>query len=505
MFCKIISAAVSGIDVCLVSVEADVRNGFPSFSMVGLLSSEVKEARERVRTAINNSAIDIPPKRITINLSPADIRKEGSRFDLPIAISLLCCLGYLSYESVKDIMIVGELSLDGTINKINGVLPIAMLTKEVGFKKLIVPLENAKEGAVINGVEVIGVINLKHVIELLNNSELMESEFVDIENLLNVENNYLDYSDVYGQEGAKRATEIAVAGMHNLLYIGSPGSGKTMMASRMPSILPKLSFDEAIEISKIYSALGLLTSKPIINHHPFRAPHHTITPQALVGGGKNPKPGEITLAHKGVLFLDELPEYSRKAIETLRQPMEEHKITINRENASYEFPADFMFVAAMNPCACGFHPDKHKCNCTQYELNRYLCKVKGALLDRIDMCVHTPRIDIVQLQSNVKTESSKEIKQRIEYARLIQSKRYEDSTICFNSRLGVSDIDKYCKLGNNELKLLADCYNKLELSSRVYHKIIKVARTIADLDGDEHILRKHLLEALAYRNILLQY
>lgn len=503
MFCKINSGAIYGLNPHSVSVEADVCNGLPDFAMVGLLSSEVREAKDRVKTAIKNSGFLVPPKRITINLSPADIRKEGASYDLPIAIAILVSIGIIPSENTNESLFLGELSLDGSIKDVNGVLSITMMAKDLGYKRIFVPMGNSKEGGIIRGIDVIGASSLSEVISLLNNPELIMPEYVELNDALYIEEtgSKLDFSDICGQEVAKRATEIAVAGMHNILYIGAPGSGKSMIANRIPTILPSLTRDEMIEITKIYSALGLLKSHHLMQCHPFRAPHHTITPQALVGGGRHPGPGEITLAHKGVLFLDELPEYSRRAIETLRQPMEDHKVIINRENASYEFPADFMFSAAMNPCICGNYPDKNKCNCTQYNINRYFNKVKGPLLDRIDICVQTVKIEINRLQNNKVIESSKDVRERVERARKIQLERYKNSHICYNSRLGPQEIPQYCELGANELELLSKSFKRLDLSTRAYFNIIKVARTIADIDGNEKINKKHLLEAIAYRNI----
>lgn len=505
MFCKISSGAIFGLNAYPIQVEADISNGLPSFSMVGLLSSEVREARERVKTAIKNSGFTVPPKRIIINLSPADIRKEGSFYDLPIAVAILVSMGIVSPGNMEDNMFLGELSLDGEVKKVNGILSITMMAKEKGYKRIFVPRDNSREGAIVNDVEVVGIKSLSEVVKFLNNPELIEPEYVDLKSILYIEEKEsdLDFDEVIGQEAVKRATEIAAAGMHNILYIGTPGSGKTMIAKRIPTILPSLALEEIIEIIRIYSILGLLNSESRRIQRPFRAPHHTVTPQALAGGGRFPKPGEMTLAHKGVLFLDELPEYSRKTIETLRQPMEEQKITINREKYTYEFPADCMIVAAMNPCPCGYYPDRSRCNCTPYNIERYTNKIKGALLDRIDICVQTSKIEIGELQSTKRPESSADIRKRVEDARAVQKERYKNSNICYNSRLEPGDIEKYCRLSKKEQELLIRTCDKLKLSMRAYHNIIKVARTIADLDGSVQINKNHILEATAYRNSFL--
>ncbi|SHJ06549.1 YifB family Mg chelatase-like AAA ATPase [Parasporobacterium paucivorans] len=504
IFCKINSGAISGICAYPVSVEADIGNGLPNFSMVGLLSSEVKESRERVRSAIRNSGFVVPPKRITINLSPADIRKEGSYFDLPIAVGILVSLGIVPRENVQDTMFAGELSLDGTLKGVNGILSITLLAKELGIPRIIVPQGNAKEGAAVRGVDVIGAGSLKETVAMLNNPEMAYPEAFDcVTSLDPLKNEYgLEFADICGQETAKRAVEIAVAGMHNILMIGPPGSGKSMIANCMPTIFPEMTYEEIIEITRIYSTMGLMEKQNMIRNHPFRAPHHTITAQALVGGGRIPKPGEVTLAHKGMLFLDELPEYSRSALETLRQPLEDQKVNIARDKASHEFPADFMLAAAMNPCPCGYYPDKARCSCTQYNINKYSEKIRGPLLDRIDICIYMNPVKINLLQKDGRTASSAEMKSRIEKAREMQRMRYEDTGICFNSRLKASYIKEYCPVPENCQKLLSDSYERLGLSARAYHKIVKVARTIADLDGETEIRREHILEAIAYRNTI---
>ncbi len=486
----------------MVSIEADVSNGLPCFNMVGLLSSEVREAKERVRSAIKNSGFFIPSKRITLSLSPAYTKKEGSGFDLPIAISLLAAVGEIETKKIANCMFVGELSLNGNLKKTKGILLISKLAIKNKVKKIFIPKVNLNEVKLINGIEIIGVDSLNEVVLILKDKIKTPIKKNLEEDIFNDENILFDFKDIYGQDLVKRATQIAVAGMHNILYIGGPGSGKTMISKAISGILPKMSTEEMLEVTGIYSAMGSLSSSGVISKRPYRTVHHTTTTIALIGGGKNPKPGEITLAHKGVLFLDELPEFKREAVESLREPMEDKKIIINRKEGSFEFPSDFMFVGAMNPCPCGYYPDKSKCDCSPYEINRYLNKVKGALLDRIDICVETPKLKIEDLQSENKNESSKEIRKKIERVHDIQKNRYCKEKVEFNSSLSEGNIKKYCPLGKKELKTMEKIFNKMNISGRGYHKIIKVARTIADFEGEEDIKEEHLLEAFAYRSFV---
>ena len=491
-FSTILSAAIDGLGVELVRVEADVSNGLPVFHMVGYLSSEVKEAGERVRTAIRNSGFDYPAKRTIVNLSPATLRKRGASFDLPIAVAIMVSLGQVSPEAAQGCLITGELGLDGRVRKVPGVLPIVMEGKQNGVTRFIVPGENKAEGSLVKGVEVIGAGSLKEVVSILSGEwvpeKQEESEITD-----GWDETLPDFADIRGQENVKRAAEIAVAGGHNLLMIGPPGSGKSMTAKCIAGILPPPDMEESLEITKIYSVLGMLDEKsPLIRKRPFREVHHTATRAALIGGGLVPRPGEISLAHGGVLFLDELPEFRKSVIEVLRQPLEEKSVQISRTYGNYRFPADFMLVAAMNPCPCGCYPDMKKCTCTPAQIHMYLSRISRPFLDRIDLCVEARRVEYRHLADERKGECSAVIRKRVCRAREIQIKRYTGTKMTTNSMLQGKDIQKYCTLGKKEHALMEQAFTVMGLTARAYHRIIKTARTIADLEGEERIRERHL-------------
>ncbi|SFB24877.1 magnesium chelatase family protein [Acetitomaculum ruminis DSM 5522] len=507
IFTIVKSAVIEGIDSKLVSVETDVSNGIPYFEMVGDLAHNVKEAKERVKTAIKNSGFQFPPKHIIINIAPADIKKKGTVFELPIALGILAGLGYVDNSALNDRLFVGEMSLDGKINPVNGVLAMVYDARKQGIKEVILPRKNAFEGAVIEGIKIIGVDDLRQTIDYLNGKIHIKEENLDIDSYIkNNEKIVEDFSQINGQESLKRAIEVAVAGFHNILMIGPPGAGKTMAAKRIPTIMPPLSKEEILEISKIYSIAGSLPdNSPLITKRPFRQPHHTVTKNALTGGGRRPIPGEISLAHKGVLFLDEIPEFNRDTLDILRQPLEEKRIVINRVYSSCIYPADFMMVAAANPCKCGNFPDMDKCTCTRKEILNYLKSISGPLLDRIDICVEASKVSYDEIFNLKENESSKIICERVMKALDIQKERLKACGKKYNSSLNAGEIKEFCRLGEEEMNYMKKVFETLELSVRSYHKILKTARTIADLDESKDIKKIHLSEAVCYRSIDKKY
>lgn len=504
MLSKLKSCCINGLSGVDIDVEVDIANGLPTMNIVGLADIEVKESKERVRAAIKNNGFEFPLKRITINLAPADSRKEGTHFDLPIALGLLIASGQLKEYDYTKIIIIGELSLDGRVNRINGVLPMLLSMLQRGYTRVILPKQNLEEAKLVAGMESIGIDSLKELTDYINNAISLEAHLGGTKHLAEDYSEEDDFADIVGQNSLKRALEVAAAGSHNLLMIGPPGSGKTMAARRLPTILPRLSFEEAIEVSKIYSVSGLLDpNKGMITTRPFRAPHHTISNIALTGGGRIPKPGEVSLSHYGVLFLDELPEFSKQALEVLRQPIEEGFVSISRANGSYIFPSSFMLVASMNPCPCGYYLTGVgiECSCSIQQVNRYVGKISGPLLDRMDIIVETAKVEYKDLVSQAKTESSRKIRKRVEEARKLQAERYSRFNILTNSQLNASLLKRFCILDSQAKKLIEAAYAKMKLSARGYHRIIKVARTIADLDKCEVIGEAHVAEALQYRNI----
>ena len=501
MLAKVFSCAVIGLDGVVIEVEVDTGRGLPTFVIVGLPDAAVQESRERVQAAVKNAGFYFPSQRVTVNLAPASIRKEGPAYDLPIAVGVLIAGGQLQPEVVEGTLIVGELSLDGSVRHVRGVLPMAALARDQKFKSILVPLDDAREAALVPDVEVIPIKTLNELVNHLNGVVKIAPTVVALDEATDQLDGITDFRDVKGQEHVKRALEVAAAGNHNVIMVGSPGAGKTLLARAMPSILPSLSVDEALDVTRVYSIADQLPDElPLVRRRPFRAPHHTISHAGLVGGGNWPRPGEISLAHRGVLFLDELPEFGQRALDTLRQPLEDKVITIARAQGSLTFPANFQLIAAMNPCPCGWHGDPmRECTCAPAVVSRYQKRISGPLLDRIDVYVEVPRVDHLKLTDARLGEDSSAVRARVERARDIQRRRFAGTTRTTNADMRPAEVRTYCKLDDSGLSLVRSAMTQLQLSARAFHRILKLARTIADLADAESIQPAHLAEAIQYR------
>lgn len=502
MLVKIFSSSLSGLSACIVDVEVDISFGMPGTCIVGLADKSVEEAKERVKTSIKNMDFMYPSKKVVINLAPADLKKTGSHFDLPIAIGILSASEQVSKENLDKFLIFGELSIDGILRKVNGTLCYAISAKENGIESIILPKENAKEASLVKGLKIYPAENLKEVVNIINNYNSITPYSNGNEQMEN-DNDYIyDFEDIKGNNITKRALEIAAAGNHNLLMIGPPGSGKTLLARSLPSILPNLSFDEALECTKIYSVAGLLNKGSLIKNRPFRSPHHSVSYAGMIGGGTPPKPGEVVLANNGVLFIDELLEFKRNILETLRTPLEDRQVTISRAMNTITYPANFMMVAALNPCPCGYHGDKYKhCICTNNQVLRYWSKLSAPIMDRIDIHIEVARLSNDEIISTKNAESSDKIRDRVNKARDIQIKRFKEIGIYSNSQMQAKHLKRFCKLNESSIEILKMAINKLSLSARGYDRIIKLSRTIADLDNSENIETRHIAEAIQYRSL----